>query len=713
MTCIKPILFTGTLLLLSCWAWGQSKPMLDEPFDQNALRWPEYQSQNILLDIENGHYIIENKDGSDVIAERPVLLDETRDFVIRCRIRQTAGMARSRVGLIWGMKNYQEYFAFEISPSGQFSVYDYYLGKVNLLKPWADEARILGKNNYNTLEIRKTQNDIIFYINEQQVYLRAFDGLHGSRLGFIASAGTTLQVDHLVVEQDALPVEIVKDWMEVGPREMLKEVNSPYIEERPVLADQGNTLFFVREGHPQNQGLRKRMDVWMSRLQGGQWGEAQPVGGFNTEGDDYLAGIVPDGQTAWVGHTEWGSNAFDVLVRQASGQDGEWRETTRMGIPNFYANTPQASYSLSADGQYLLMAVERDDSYGGRDLYLSAKDANGQWVEPRNLGPAINSSADEISAYLAKDGLTLFFASEGLPGYGGADLYMTRRLDDTWTRWETPRNLGPSVNTEGQEAFFALSPDETYGYFSSSQAARGISDLYRVALKPLLPSMAAEVENDPAEQPSAPAPPSIPAPDRVASWRASGRVLNPITGAGVPAQVVWVGQNGEQMQAQADAQGYFEMAAPAEGSYQVTAKLPGHWANTATVAAGAGGPTLEIVPMGADQPFQLQNLPFDVSKASIASEALPELDRLALFLTKYPDLQLEIVGHTDNSGTEQANLLLSQGRAQAVANYLQSRGVQTDRITVAGFGSTKPLASNQTEEGKKQNRRVDFRILPN
>ncbi|MEM1318740.1 MAG: OmpA family protein [Bacteroidota bacterium] len=256
-------------------------------------------------------------------------------------------------------------------------------------------------------------------------------------------------------------------------------VNSTYDELRPVIAPNGETLLFARKNHPQNVGDADLEDIWVSYLTDGQWSTAiklvQPI---NNRGGNYPVALQPDGQQLYFygDQPRMGENKLTMARKRGR----SWSRPEALLIEDFQSFSTISHYHLSVDGQLLLLSATSDTGLGQNDLYISFRES-GRWSRPMNLGPAINSPGDERSVFLAADGQTLYYSSDGHGGYGGQDMLISRRLDESWTSWSPPENLGLSINSARDEAYFSLPAAGDVAYFSASDA-QGQTDLYRIRL---------------------------------------------------------------------------------------------------------------------------------------------------------------------------------------------------------------------------------------
>lgn len=258
-------------------------------------------------------------------------------------------------------------------------------------------------------------------------------------------------------------------------------INSSYDELGPLITPDGKILYYVRENHPDNVGGvkegRRNQDIWFSKLQSdGSWSQAQNLKELNTEGAEFITSISPDGTRALF-------KRGSIIKKTKTG----WSAPETMEIRNF-VNTHKdkfSNYFLANDGQTLLMSIQNTKSVGFLDLFVSFLQDDGTWSEPQNLGRTINTFGDEVSPFLASDGVTLYYSSNGAKGgLGDQDVWVTRRLDNSWTNWSTPVNLGPQINTPDYDAYYVIPACGDFAYMVSKKGSMGGMDIFRLPIPP-------------------------------------------------------------------------------------------------------------------------------------------------------------------------------------------------------------------------------------
>lgn len=486
-----------------------------------------------------------------------------------------------------------------------------------------------------------------------------------------------------------------------------KNVNSEFNELNPLLSPDGKTLYFSRQNHPGNiGGVNDKEDIWYSELDSsGHWQLARNMGPtFNNQYPNFIntiQSVTPDGRSAvmLLGNKYLPNGKMLAGVSVSSNVGGVWSAPVPLNIKNDYNFNEKANYFLTNNRKTLILSVEREDSRGDRDLYVSFMGSDSVWSEPMSLGDVINTASEESAPFLASDDKTLYFCSKGFSGYGGNDIYVSRRLDDSWTSWSEPENLGPEINSPLEDLFFNIPASSEYAYYS-----RGVTetntDIFRVKL------------------------PIVRAPE---PWvTVKGKIVDATTGKPVGAKIIYERlPDGKELG--------IAQTNPTTGEYEI--RLPGgHLYGIRAEAENkiSENQNLDLRDIKSDQvidhkdfdlnPIQvatieenvtitLNNIFFDFDKATLKPESFPELNRIVTLMNEKSGMQIEIAGHADATGPESYNMGLSERRAKSVVKYLTDKGISSGRITVQFFGETKPIESNATVQGRRKNRRVEFKIL--
>ena len=257
-------------------------------------------------------------------------------------------------------------------------------------------------------------------------------------------------------------------------------LNSPYHEQLPVLSPDGRTFYFVRSFHPENiGGVKDEGDIWYSRLEeSGSWGVPLNAGNsLNNKEWNGIIGFSKDGNTMYLynHYSTSGLPKSQGISRSVKTGNG-WTYPTPLDIEYFMTKSINYGASFSDNGKIIVLSLESFGSHGAEDIYVSFLQPNGRWSQPRNIGPDINTDKQELTPYLLPDNETLLFSSNGLGGYGSQDVFLSKRLDETWKKWTKPQNLTEIINTEGQELSFRFISKEE-AVFVSTQNSDGYGDI--------------------------------------------------------------------------------------------------------------------------------------------------------------------------------------------------------------------------------------------
>jgi outer membrane protein OmpA-like peptidoglycan-associated protein len=527
-----------------------------------------------------------------------------------------------------------------------------------------------------------------------------YNPVYGTTVGILVTKGIGIDIDYFEVrERPTRDIRVVVGGNDqVRKSNLGKNINSEWSDLAPVISADARTLYFARSNHPENIKPTGNNDIWYSMLDADdEWTLAQPLGPpLNNDSANFVISVSPDGNSLLVAHTYHsdGSPAgggLSISRRTAKG----WSVPKAQKLENYYNLASFGEFSLSPDGKVLVMAIEREDTRGAKDLYVSFRTPKGNWSEPLNMGGDVNTIGTELGPFIASDGQTMYFSSNGLPGYGNQDIFIARRLDSTWTHWSEPENLGPFVNGRAFDAYYTVSARGDYAYLVSSDGTSyGAEDIYRIKLP----------------QAARPKPVIL----------VSGKVLNAKTKAPVEAEVLYeyLPSGLEAGLARSNpSDGSYKISLPAGSDFGFRAEASGYYAVSEQLSTKELKEYTEITknlllaPIEEGEAIRLNNIFFDFAKAELRPESFPELQRLAAFLKINTTVSIELGGHTDNIGNDEANQKLSEERVEAVKSYLIDAGINKARLKAVGYGKKRPLVSNDTDEGRQQNRRVEFIIL--
>jgi OmpA-OmpF porin, OOP family len=492
-------------------------------------------------------------------------------------------------------------------------------------------------------------------------------------------------------------------------------INSQHDEQNPVLAPDGQTLYFTIRNHPQNiDGKRDPGDIWFSTWVDNRWSE--PIHGgtlINDRGYNAIAGFSSDGSQMYLmNHYATSGQARTQGIAVSKKRAGTWSAPENISIPYFQNKSSIQSGHIAANGKVFVYSAETYGSHGVDDLYIVFKEADGKWSEPKNLGPVINTQFQELSPSFSADGQTLYYASNGRKGMGSFDIYQSTRLDDTFTNWTEPINMGPDYNSEGRELFFRSFESFGLVLFTSTTNSDGYGDIkYSIRDNPSTDSIVLVkiTHRDSTSEPENAVTEEI----DDGSIRIYGKVINARNGETIEASIRFEAPDNLTV-VDAGSSG-FSIHVPARLSYDIEVEADGYISTLERIDL-SDFEMRELEMMFTLQPIEvgtsvnLKSVLFIQSKPELLPESYKELDLVVAFMKANPHVEIELAGHTDNRGSFRQLMDLSQKRVNRVKAYMVSRGIDKKRITGKGYGGSTPVAGNDTEEGRILNRRVEFII---
>ncbi|MEN9859212.1 MAG: hypothetical protein RIT50_1334 [Bacteroidota bacterium] len=478
-----------------------------------------------------------------------------------------------------------------------------------------------------------------------------------------------------------------KNTVGFAPKNLGATVNSKMSEYLPSQTIDGTQLFFTRRVDIYNEDF-----YGSSRQKISTWENAQPLkGSLNTPQSEGAMMISQDGN--WLVFTgcyrpdSYGGCDLYISYKNKEG----WSAAKNLGN-RINSDQWESQPCLSPDKRELYFASRKPGGLGGSDLYVSRLQDNGQWSDPENLGPGINSAADEQCPFIHADNQTLYFTSSYWPGYGDDDLFMVRKVAEG--KWSTPKNLGYPINTIDREGTLFITADGKTAYYASERKdSYGGLDLYSFELNPSIRPYETR-------------------------W-VTGKVTDKKTGTGISATLELTDLQTRQVisRVKTDSLGNYLLTLPTGRDYAFTVNQKGFLFNSDQyflkngITDSAAVKNIELQPIERNASVVLKNIFFETNRYELTPASLVELDKLVVLLAENPTISIEISGHTDNIGKAETNLLLSENRAKAVVDYLASKKIDAKRLAYKGFGLTNPIADNATEMGRALNRRTEMKIV--
>jgi OOP family OmpA-OmpF porin len=513
-------------------------------------------------------------------------------------------------------------------------------------------------------------------------------------------------------------------WAQSLSEKSFKLANSSYDEQAPVISPDGNTLYLTIAKHPKNVGGKKdEGDIWVCTKIGSDWSTPIHAGNIlNNSSYNAVAGISTDGEKLFLlSHYSANGKAktqgISISRKTASG----WSDPENITIPYFMNRSSFLQGQFTKDESVFVFSADSYGTVGAEDIYVAFKDGAGRWSEARNVGSTINTKLQEQSPSLSDDGRYLFFASNGRNGFGSFDIYSSERLDDTWTKWSVPTNMGDKINSEGRELFYRNYPESGFALFTSNTNSDGYGDIkIFYPSKQALDSLVAKKE-EVKKIDTAVKIVEVPKEEMLAKKdeklvRVWGVILNAKDNGPVTATIHY--QSDSLQVATTGADGRYEVFLPFVKEYVVKVASVGYVGtlehlNIRTLEMRDIEMNFKLQPIEVGATVNLKSVLFQQSTANLLPESTDELNMVAEFMTSNPKVVIELGGHTDNRGVHSHNMKLSKQRVNKVKEYLIKRGIEEKRISGKGYGGTRPIADNDAEDSRKLNRRVEFTIVKN
>lgn len=522
-------------------------------------------------------------------------------------------------------------------------------------------------------------------------------------------------------------IELVKNPVNAFIDNVGGNINGRFPDYGPVISADESVMFFTSR-RDNSTGLKLVPgtpdyfeDIYVSTNVNGKWTPAVNMGKpINTDGHDATVAVNADGTKLFIYLDDKG----DGNIYECEQKGVTWSKPDKMSS-NVNTKSHESSASVSADGKTLyFVSAKPEDNFGGHDIYMCQLDEKGKWGKPMNLGAVINTEYNEESVFIHPDGKTLYFSSQGHKTMGGYDVFKSVFNSQSKT-WSVPENIGYPVNSPDDDIDFVLSASGKHGYYSSfTKNGMGEKDIYMItfltAKEPVL-----STEDNLLASLSAPVKETVilskvdvSAPQLTIL---KGIIFDELSKKPLEATIELVDNGKNELLAtfkSNSTSGRYLVSLPSGKNYGISVKCDNYLFHSENFDIPLSSTYQEVIKdiglknIAVGSKIILKNIFFDFDKATLRQpESTNELDRLIKLLNDVPSMKIEISGHTDSKGSDSYNLTLSQNRAQTVVDYLVSHGISKDRLKATGYGETKPIDTNDTDEGRQNNRRTEFEIL--
>lgn len=470
------------------------------------------------------------------------------------------------------------------------------------------------------------------------------------------------------------------------PYSISENINTSGSEHLPNLTADGKTIYFCGSNRDDNLGLE---DIFVSHFKEGEWTKAEILGELSTSStNDAPLAVSTDENSIII----FRDGKMYSTERTSNG----WTEPKLFDELNYKSWNCDACYTV--DGNAIIFTSgEWSGNTIVSDIYVIQKQNDGSWAEPINLGKTVNAGSYNRSGYLHADMKTFYFSTNGYDGEGQLDIYKcTRQDENSWTKWSKPINLGNNINKSGHDWAFKLNTQGTKGIYNVT--IDGQTDIYVFDLKEeIQPERVVTVTGVITDKNNNPLDAEIVWEDLVTGDKKGTLKSNPTTGEYII--ILPLDKN-------------YGFYVSKEGYYPESDNL-NLIGNVTNYNVKKDFSLLNIEQVMEGEAIRLKNLFFETGKHNLKKESFPELNRLAKFLNDNPSAKIEIGGHTDDVGSDSYNQNLSELRANAVKDYLLEKGCYNYQVKAVGYGESKPIMTNETQEGRYQNRRVEFKVLEN
>ena len=502
---------------------------------------------------------------------------------------------------------------------------------------------------------------------------------------------------HKGLETCEFAINAMQNPVDFSPINIGPNINSEYDEYLPaVVADESEIIFTVMRPRDQNTQCafcQMEEDFYASKKENGEWQKRYKLDyPINTGYNEGAQCISPDGKYLFytICNTDFGNGSCDLYWSKRIGN--RWSRPRNFDAPvctKFWESQP----SIAPDGKTIYFASNRPGGFGKMDIWKTIMTEEGLFTVPENLGKNINTDGDDSAPFIHADGKTLFFVSDGHPGMGGKDIFYSTLTDTGWTK---PVNLGYPINTPADEINILINAAGTTAYFSTDkEGGYGGQDLYYFTLDDRLrPTPVTYIK---------------------------GKVIDENTHEPVHAAIEMIDLNTNEVTTSTfsdPVSGEFLACILTGSNILMNVTHPYYLLYSENFQIEKNYTELEpyLKNIALKRPevgetFVLRNVFFDFDKSTLKKESEVELNKLVDYLTSNKGIKIEIGGHTDNQGSQTYNEKLSNDRAKAVYDYLVNKGIDSNRMSYKGYGLNKPIASNDTEEGRALNRRTEFTIV--
>jgi len=584
-------------------------------------------------------------------------------------------------------------------------------------------SRVDKKINYLLGQSHQSNADFDAAIDEYEKYIKYYKKANRSLLQ--EEIDQNLIEIYKKIEECKTGIEMTSNPIRVFIDNIGDSINSSFAEYGPFITADATKLFFTSRkaatygGKTSNIDYQYYEDIYVSNYIEGNWSAPVNLGKpVNSKTNDAVIGISLDGQKLFIYRD---ANGGDIYLSKLKGD--KWSRPSRLN-KKFNTNSHESSATFSFDQRSIYFVSDKSDTngFGGKDIYKCKINSKGKWEEPVNLGPTINTPYDENCVFAHPDGKTIYFSSKGHKTTGGYDIFRSTYDNGEWSE---PENIGYPINTVGDDVSFTLSANGKTGYYASSIiGGKGDKDIYVITFLGPEKEGILNTEDNLLAGIIKPVREKVIEPNvKIKTNQLTilkGIITDDFTKEPIEASIEIVDNEKKEVIGIFESNsktGKYLVSLPSGKNYGIAVRSKGYLFHSETLIIPASSEyqviykNIALKKLDVGSKIVLRNIFFDTGKDSLRYESFTELARLYKLLTDFSNLKIEISGHTDNVGSAAYNKPLSEKRARAVVNYLIIEGINIDRLEYIGYGFEQPIVSNDTEDGRQQNRRTEFKIL--
>jgi len=449
--------------------FSQENILFYDEFSNNTNNWSIVNYGDFYTSIKKGQMIIGNNSSAGSWSQlKTFYLNPTNDFTLETSIIQTGGKIDMPSGIIFGSIDWNNLYCFVISTNGFYKVFKIEDGKYSDIKEWTASSTIYPKYYKNILTIENKENSVFFKINNEIVFMKKNLKFFGTKYGFFIDGRIKIKIDYLKIIHPQVtknvtgyPItnqEIKKLKIKNFANQDIKSLMFSAFENKLFVSAQNidnytdYDIYYSQKNKDESFDTLKKFDYF-----------------FNNSYNNSIINFFNNANSLFVNGVYLKDTGFVYGISYTNFENNTWEKSKEIVIENFTKSDKNTDYFATSDKKILLIAIENTDSYGLKDLYLSTLSDKGFYTTPQNLGANINTYTNEGSPFMTEDKKNIFFYSSALPGFGGNDIFVIHRLDTSFTNWSNPQNLGPVVNTSANETNFIIDNSSQKAFFISDK----------------------------------------------------------------------------------------------------------------------------------------------------------------------------------------------------------------------------------------------------